>query len=252
MRWLCRTVAAAYIVLGLALPSYTGEVALQIRDGLVTLDTKDATIREIFAEWARVGQTRIVNAERVPGAPMTLHLEGVPERQALEVVLRSIAGFVAAPRAVAQTSASLYDRIMLLPAPRPAVVPASGNAAASPMPSQPQFQRSIPPPPPIVADDQDDELPAVQMPVPGQPGGAPQPGMMVPMPQAPYGRAGGSPLYPNQGGYNPGAGVPYPYNPNGPVPGAAGQQQTAPPTPQSASRPGMPTALPPPPTNPIK
>ena len=34
-------------------------------DGRVTISAKDATIRQILAEWARVGQTRFVNAERV-------------------------------------------------------------------------------------------------------------------------------------------------------------------------------------------
>ena len=40
-----------------------------MKDGRVTLAANGATVREILAEWARVGQTRIVNGERVTGAP---------------------------------------------------------------------------------------------------------------------------------------------------------------------------------------
>ena len=48
---------------------------------------KDATVRQILAEWARVGQTKIVNVERIPGGPLTLELNNVPEAQALDILL---------------------------------------------------------------------------------------------------------------------------------------------------------------------
>jgi len=247
MKWLCRTTSTVCIVLGFASWSLAGQVAIQIHDGLVSLDARDATIREIFAEWARVGQTRVINAERAPGAPLTLQFQDVPERKALEIVLRSIAGYVAAPRTVAvQANASLYDRIVLMPATRPAVVPTSGTATQV---QQPGGRRSMPEPPPVIVDDQDEPLPAAQMPIPGQPGaGAPQPGMMTtPYPQqAPYGGAGQQPNQPNNYPYPPS--YQNPSNPNAPVGGATQQPQA--PGPQSASRPGMPTAPTPPPTPP--
>ena len=75
------------------------------RDDAVTAacrsSRKNATLRQILAEWARVGQTKIVNAERVPGGPMTLELTNVPEVEALEILLRSAGGYVLAPRACA-------------------------------------------------------------------------------------------------------------------------------------------------------
>ena len=74
------------------------EVHLTIHDGLVSLSARDATLRQILVEWARVGQTNIVNAERVPGPPISLELTDVPEERALGIVLRSISGYVAAPR----------------------------------------------------------------------------------------------------------------------------------------------------------
>jgi hypothetical protein len=250
MKWPCRTVAAASVLLGLASPSFAGQVKLEIRDGLVTLDAKDATIREIFAEWARVGQTRVVGADRVPGGPMTLQLTNIPERKALDILLRSVAGFVAAPRAVAQSTASVYDRIMLMPAARPAAAPAAAGPNPSPMASQPQIQRERNVvAPSVVVDDQDDDLPTAQMPPPGQPTGAVQPGMMTPNPQMPYNGAGAA--SPNSPAMNPqGRPNSNPYglqsgNPNNPNMPSPGTTQQAVPTPQSAARPGMPTAPPP-------
>ena len=37
-----------------------------------TLITQNATPAAILAEWARVGQVRVVDGERVPGTPLTL------------------------------------------------------------------------------------------------------------------------------------------------------------------------------------
>ena len=220
-----RILAVACAVLGLASASPAGQVKLEIRDGLVTLDAKDATIREIFAEWARVGQTRVMNAERVPGGPVTIQLNGIPERKALDVVLRSVAGYVAAPRAVAQSAGSQFDRILLMPASRPVVVPTS--TTANPTSSRVQSQRErIVQPPPVVVDDEDDPQPPVQMPMPS-PSGAPQPGMMTQPPQPAQPDASQTPYGMRQ-------------------PPAGGVQQVVP---QTATRPGMPTA---PPAMPIK
>ena len=54
--------------------------------------------RQILAEWARVGGTKIVGADKITGAPLTLHIVDMPERQALDIILRNVAGFMAAPR----------------------------------------------------------------------------------------------------------------------------------------------------------
>ena len=58
-----------------------------IANGRVTVVAKDATLRQILAEWARVGQVKIVNLERVPGGPITLELPNMPEAQALDMLL---------------------------------------------------------------------------------------------------------------------------------------------------------------------
>ena len=114
-------------------PGPTSRSSMQ--DGRVTLNAAGATVREILAAWAKVGQTRIVNAERVSGGPVTLHLQDLPEEQALEIILRSVSGYLAAPRANAIANASRYDRIFVMPTstpPRTAPAPAPQPAFPQP------------------------------------------------------------------------------------------------------------------------
>jgi hypothetical protein len=255
MKWPGRTAAAASVVLALGCPAWGGQVRLEIHDGKVTLNAKDATVRDILIEWSRVGHTEIINAERVPAAPVTLELNGVPERDALETVLRSSAGFVAAQRAVPESTASVFDRILVMPGSRPDVV-ATTTAAATTSPAPPPGRRPFfqqrPAPPPAV-DDQDEPLPTASMPLPGAPTpGAAQPGTMTPgQPVNPSGGAGTNLMQPPGQVPQPNAPpqAPSPYtSPSGapygagqaPAPGAT-QQQAPPPTPNSAPRPGMPT-----------
>jgi hypothetical protein len=135
--------------------------------GRVSLSAKNATVGQILAEWARVGQTKIINGERVPGEPLTLELTNVPEIEAIEIILRSAGGYLVAPRQTEIANASRYDRILIMPTSSP-VRPAAVVAAPPPMP--PPFNR----PPQViqpwpVTDDNDD--PASQ--APGNPGAPP-------------------------------------------------------------------------------
>jgi hypothetical protein len=142
--------AAACGVLLSATPA-RADVQLTIRDGRVTLRATNATVREILAEWGRIGQARIVNGDRLTGAPITIELTNVTEGQALDVLLRTVAGYMAAPRATVTPNASQFDRIMILPTSTPPRV-----AATPPPPSfpQPQFTQ-----PPQQVDDDDDLRP---------------------------------------------------------------------------------------------
>jgi hypothetical protein len=152
----------------------SAEVRVTVANGRVTIVAKDATLRQILAEWARVGQVKIVNLERIPGGPVTLELPDMPEAQALDVLLRSISGYIAAPREVAVANASQFDRIVVVPtlaAPRP---------AASAM-AQPTFAPQQPPMAGPPDDDVDDERPAPPV---GGPGAMPQRGPVFnPFPQ---------------------------------------------------------------------
>jgi hypothetical protein len=138
---------AALAVLSAA-STASADVQLSLQNGHVTILAKDATVRQILTEWARVGQTKIVNVDRIPGGPVTLELRDVSEQQALRVLLRSLGGYVTAPRATMIANASVYDRILVMPvsAPPPAPVSAAPPPPAPFAPFQPPpFQQPLPP-----------------------------------------------------------------------------------------------------------
>jgi hypothetical protein len=178
-----------------ATPMAYADVQLSIGNGRVSLVAKDATVRQILTEWARVGQTKIVNVERIPGGPMTLELKDMPEDQALDLLLRSISGYVAAPRPTMVASASRFDRIVVMPtvaAPKPAAVST---------PAAPTFNAAQPGPP---AEEDPDDGPAPNVaPNPRGPvfNAFPQPRVVNP-PQQPVAVPG---AYPPQQQADPGA-----------------------------------------------
>ena len=166
---------------------------LEIRDGLVTLSAKDASVREILTEWSRVGPTRIVNGDRVPGSPLTIELDRVPETRALDILLRSVAGYVAAPRQAIGPAGSRYDRIVIMAIARPAAsAAASAHTPPTTLPQpRPEARGRMPEPqrqPNAVADEEEEPLvPPMSQPqppmMPGTYQGAAQPGMPTPLPQ---------------------------------------------------------------------
>jgi hypothetical protein len=134
MKMLLRSALAAALLIALAAPAHA-QLRLSIANGRVTLFAQNVTVREILAEWARIGQTKIVNAEKLGGPPVTIELDNVPEAQALDSVLRSAAGYVMAPRAAGTPGASVYDRILILASSRPpAVVATPPPFGGRPMP----------------------------------------------------------------------------------------------------------------------
>ena len=191
------------------------EMKLAFRDGRVTLVARDVSVRQILTEWAKVGGTQIVNLERVSTVPVTLQLDAVPERQALEVILRSVAGYVAAPRKPEHPGPSRYDRILVMAVSTPPAGAAARPATAPPAfptPREVMVPTPVPGPlfpAPVDDGDADDDTVLAPRPglTPGMPGfptapaapGAAQPprpfttgpagtsvpGIVVPVPQSP-------------------------------------------------------------------
>jgi hypothetical protein len=160
MKFLSTSIA----LLGLALLSTTAfaDVKVTIDNGRVSIVAKDATVRQILTEWARVGQTKVVNVERIPGGPQTIELTNVSETEALQLLLRSVSGYIAAPRTTpAGAHASQFDRIVVMPTTASPRAPVS--AAAAPPPSA--MPQAMPPPQPA-DDDVDDERPQAPVAVP--------------------------------------------------------------------------------------
>lgn len=106
---------------------------LTMTDGRVTILARDVPLRDLLAEWSRVGQTRIVNADKLAGSRVTLQLVDTAERDALDILLRSAAGYIAAPRPGDRPGTSAYDRITILASSRQ---PALTAPAAAPLPIQ--------------------------------------------------------------------------------------------------------------------
>lgn len=209
----------------LAAPA-SADVTVTLANGQASVSAKNATVREILAEWARVGQARIVNAERVSGAPVTLELSNVPELQALDVILRSVSGYVAAPRASDVANAARYDRIYLLATSTAVAAPPRPAAPAAPPVFQPAQQPSAQPDDQATEDEAarpaaPQQRPALpprgpglnnfpqQRPVQPQPEQPPGP-TSYPAPTAPFGVA------------TPGMPVPVPQQPGQPQPGQPG------------------------------
>src|SRR5262245_36266085 len=87
----------AGLVVGFAaLAAAQAPLQLHISNGRVTLHAQNVPLRTMLAEWSKLGGAKIINGEAVAGAPLTLDLEGVPERQALEIILRGVSGYVLA------------------------------------------------------------------------------------------------------------------------------------------------------------
>ena len=135
----CLTVLALVV----ALPAGAQQLTLDIRDGLVTMSATNVSVRQVLAEWTRVGGTRVVGADRISGAPLTLHFEGLPEAKALDIVLRGAAGYMAAARPVPGAGRSNYDRILVLATSTPPAGGASASAAGGNRPAANRF--GVPP-----------------------------------------------------------------------------------------------------------
>jgi hypothetical protein len=221
----------------------SADVQLTMQNGRVSIVAKDATVRQILTEWARVGQTKIVNVERIPGGPMTIELNNVTESHALEVLLRAMSGYIAAPRPVEAANLSRFDRIIVMP-----TLASARPAVASTPP--PVFQQQPPPQfmqQPVPADDDaDDELPAPNVAVPPQNRGPvfntfpQQPQFVNPQVHNPPFSQQPVPPAPNQP-----AG--FPSQPSAPFGGVAVPGMVAPPPPQQPGQvPGQPMPMPPP------
>ncbi len=95
-----------------ATPVRANELELTMGEGRVT----------ILAEWGRVGNTAIIDADEISDERISLKLVDVPEAAALRTLLRAAAGYMAAPRTVASEGASRFDRILIMATSKPAAM----------------------------------------------------------------------------------------------------------------------------------
>jgi hypothetical protein len=139
------TLLTLALSVALAAPAAAQQLKLDFQGGLVSVEATGVPVRTILTEWGKVGGTKIVGAERISGAPLTVKLVNVSEAKALETILRSVAGYMAAPRGTVGAGPSMYDRILVM-----ATTSAPAPAATRPSPQQPNAafngtQRFVPP-----------------------------------------------------------------------------------------------------------
>jgi hypothetical protein len=120
----------SFVTALLAASTAHAEVQFSLQAGRVVIVARDASVAEILAEWARIGRTAIVNADRLPADRVTLELQSVPEQQALDILLRGTSGYVVMSRPIGDPSASAYDRIAIMP---PSVMRPEATTAAAPI-----------------------------------------------------------------------------------------------------------------------
>jgi len=181
-----RVALAIAVVAGSASVAAAGDLKLTLSNGRVTLIAQDVPLRQILDEWSRVGKTTIVNGDKLTGPPLTLQLVDRPEREVLDLLLRSASGYIVAQRAVSVPEASVFDRVMILPVSR-GPVGVAANTPPTPFNNRPVTMQQMPMPVP----DDDDVVDQPQVLPPGAnvpgvvPGGNPAnvPGVM----QAPPG-----------------------------------------------------------------
>ncbi len=138
--------------------------------GHVTLVAQNVTVREILAEWARLGGTTMVNADKLTGGPISVQFEAQPEAAVLESLLRSSAGYILYPRLQGTQGASSWQSVSILATSHPTTLytPAAQSA--------PQIA-------PVVQSMPDDEIPPVTVtPNPAQTQPASQPNRPAPGP----------------------------------------------------------------------
>ena len=202
------TALAAFLLVASPSAASAGELKLTLNNGRATVIATDVPLSQILAEWARVGRTTIVNGEKLTGPPVTLTLENVPEREALDVLLRSASGYIVAGRQDMVAGASAFDRILIMPTSR---APAASAINVSTPPRFPNANRPMPQP---IAEPDVDEDPPVG-PVMGPEGPLPpdmpqmQPGYPPGPPNAPTTPLGTAPR-PGMPTAAPGRPHPYP------------------------------------------
>ena len=138
MGWIEKVAVSLVVSLAVSTSAFA-DVQVSINDGRVSIVAKNASAGEILTEWAKVGQMKIVNLEWLPRDLVTIELTNVSEQKALDVVLRRVSGYVAAQRVVAVPNASVFDRILVMPA-RMAPMPATTALVAAKVTAAPAPQ----------------------------------------------------------------------------------------------------------------
>ena len=143
-----RAALTALVALLSAQPVAAGALSFSLTDGRVTILAYNVTVREILNEWGRFGGVSIAGGDALSGSPITLELRDVPEAKALDVLLRSVSGYVAVSRSQPVAAGSIFQSIRILSTSRAPVLapPVMAQGAPVPQPLPVPFAPATAPP----------------------------------------------------------------------------------------------------------
>ena len=132
--------------------------------GNVSLLASNVTVREILAEWTRIGGSRFLNVERLTGAPLQIpvQFDRQPEGDVLASLLAGMSGYILGPKMVGMAGTSRFGTV---------VIQATSTATTSTSYSPGNNFNNATAPPPVTRSNPDDEIPPVTP--PNSPAGAP-------------------------------------------------------------------------------
>ena len=106
------TLSIAAVLAAVPAAGQTADVSFDA--GRVTITAHEAPLAAVLGAWERHGGSQFVGAGRLPDRPVSVQLVDVPEREALRVLLRSAAGYVAIPKAAGAAGGSAYERVLIM------------------------------------------------------------------------------------------------------------------------------------------
>lgn len=89
-----RLILSALCTVLLSAPAAAQEFELSVERGLVTVRANDARLDDLLRRWSEITGLAVVSKGDISGIRLTLELSSVPERQALDLILRGVAGYV--------------------------------------------------------------------------------------------------------------------------------------------------------------
>ena len=109
-----RRLLAGAALLAFAAPAAGQGPEVAFGAGRVTITARDAPLASILAAWEQRGGAQFVDAGRLSDITISIQLVGVAEREALRVLLRSAAGYVAIPKSDPEPGTSAFDQIFIM------------------------------------------------------------------------------------------------------------------------------------------
>ena len=91
-----------------------GDLQVTFENGRVTIVATEVSIQKILMEWTKVGSTQFVGISSLSRGSLVLKLIEVSELDALRILLRNAAGYVAAPKTTSADEGSRFGKVLVM------------------------------------------------------------------------------------------------------------------------------------------